>query len=42
LAIAKQLVEAHGGKIAASANPDEGTTIRIVLPILTSLSAGRG
>jgi signal transduction histidine kinase len=36
LAIAKQLVEAHGGTIAASNNPGGGTTVRILLPVLTS------
>ena len=33
LSIAKQLVEAHGGEIAALSQPGEGTTIRIRLPV---------
>jgi signal transduction histidine kinase len=32
LAIAKSLVEAHGGTIAAESQPGRGTTIRFVLP----------
>jgi signal transduction histidine kinase len=32
LSITKQLVEAHGGEIAALSQPGEGTTIRIRLP----------
>jgi signal transduction histidine kinase len=32
LAIAKSLVEAHGGTIAAESEPGRGTTIRFVLP----------
>jgi signal transduction histidine kinase len=32
LAIARSLVEAHGGEIAAESPPGEGTTIRFVLP----------
>jgi signal transduction histidine kinase len=36
LAIARQLVEAHGGTIAASNNVRGGTTVRILLPVVTS------
>jgi signal transduction histidine kinase len=32
LAIAKALVEAHGGTISAESEPGRGTTIRFVLP----------
>jgi signal transduction histidine kinase len=32
LAIAKSLVEAHGGEISGTSRPGEGTTIRFVLP----------
>lgn len=32
LAIAKSLVEAHGGEITAESRPGDGTTIRFVLP----------
>jgi signal transduction histidine kinase len=32
LAIAKSLVEAHGGEISADSSPGRGTTIRFVLP----------
>lgn len=32
LAIAKSLVQAHGGTISAQSEPSEGTTIRFVLP----------
>jgi signal transduction histidine kinase len=37
LAIAKALVEAHGGTIAAESDPGRGTAIRFVLP-----TSGRG
>jgi two-component system OmpR family sensor kinase/two-component system sensor histidine kinase BaeS len=33
LAIARSLVEAHGGEITAQSRPGEGTTMRVVLPI---------
>jgi len=33
LAIAKQLVEAHGGDISATSVPGQGTTIRFTLPL---------
>jgi signal transduction histidine kinase len=32
LAIAKALVEAHGGSISAESEPGRGTTIRFLLP----------
>ena len=32
LAIAKSLVEAHGGEITVSSRAGEGTTMRLVLP----------
>jgi signal transduction histidine kinase len=32
LTIAKSIVEMHGGQIAAISPPDEGLTIRILLP----------
>jgi signal transduction histidine kinase len=32
LAIAKSLVEAHGGEISAERRPGGGTTMRVVLP----------
>jgi signal transduction histidine kinase len=32
LAISKRLVEAHGGRISASSDPDHGTTISFTLP----------
>jgi len=33
LAIARQIVTAHGGQITAESEPEQGTTIRITLPI---------
>jgi signal transduction histidine kinase len=33
LAIAKSLVEAHGGEITALSRRGEGTTMRVVLPV---------
>lgn len=33
LAIAKSIVEMHGGTIAAESAPDRGTTIRVTLPV---------
>jgi len=33
LAIAKSLVEAHGGAITARSEPGKGTTMRFVLPV---------
>jgi len=33
LAIAKSLVEAHGGEITADSRAQQGTTIRFVLPV---------
>jgi signal transduction histidine kinase len=34
LAIARSLVEAHGGEIAASSEPGKGTTIRFTIPVV--------
>jgi PAS domain S-box-containing protein len=34
LAICKSIVEGHGGRIAAAANPGGGTTVRFTLPVL--------
>jgi signal transduction histidine kinase len=33
LAIAKALVEAHGGTISAESQPGQGTTMRFTLPL---------
>jgi signal transduction histidine kinase len=33
LAIARSLVQAHGGEIAAESSPGQGTTMRFVLPV---------
>ena len=33
LAIARRLVEAHGGEIRAESQPGQGTTMRITLPL---------
>jgi signal transduction histidine kinase len=33
LAISKAIVEAHGGTIEVSSNPDVGTTFTVVLPM---------
>jgi two-component system sensor kinase FixL len=32
LAISRSIVEAHGGRIVAEANPDRGLTFRVELP----------
>jgi two-component system sensor histidine kinase BaeS len=32
LALVKQLVEAHGGRVSVESAPGQGTTFRIVLP----------
>jgi signal transduction histidine kinase len=32
LAIARQIVEAHGGRISAESSPDRGTTVEVILP----------
>lgn len=39
LTIARNLVEAHGGSIEIESTPGEGTTVRITLPIDSSLAA---
>jgi two-component system OmpR family sensor kinase len=36
LAISKSLVELHGGAIGVSSTPGEGSTFRIVLPVLSA------
>ena len=33
LAIARQIVDAHGGRISAESTPEEGTTVEVVLPV---------
>jgi two-component system OmpR family sensor kinase/two-component system sensor histidine kinase BaeS len=42
LAIARSLVEAHGGSIAARSAPGEGTTMRFVLPSVDSSTGSSG
>jgi signal transduction histidine kinase len=32
LAISRSIVEAHGGRIWATSNPDRGLTLRVELP----------
>jgi K+-sensing histidine kinase KdpD len=32
LAVSRSIVEAHGGRIVAEANPDRGLTLRVELP----------
>jgi signal transduction histidine kinase len=39
LAISKQLIEQHGGSIAAAANPSGGTVFRIELPLISPMAA---
>lgn len=41
LAISKRLVEAHGGRISASSDPDHGTTISFTLPGSSGPGLGR-
>jgi signal transduction histidine kinase len=41
LAIAKGIVEAHGGTIRATSQPGEGAAFYVVLPSGTSVGAGR-
>ena len=42
LAIARSLVEAHGGRITAASVPGQGTTMRFVLPAVDSSSGSSG
>jgi len=37
LAIAKSLVQAHGGEISAESTAGQGTTIRVTLPLRSSV-----
>ena len=42
LAIARSLVEAHGGRITAQSVPGQGTTMRFVLPPVDSSAGSSG
>jgi two-component system sensor kinase FixL len=42
LSVARSIVEAHGGQIAAENNPDGGACIRFMLPIERVSSAEQG
>jgi two-component system OmpR family sensor kinase/two-component system sensor histidine kinase BaeS len=42
LAIARSLVEAHGGRITAQSAPGQGTTMRFVLPAVESSTGSSG
>ena len=42
LAIARSLVEAHGGRITAESAPGQGTTMRFVLPAVDSSTGSSG
>ena len=42
LAIARSLVEAHGGRITAHSAPDRGTTMRFVLPAVDGSTGSSG
>jgi signal transduction histidine kinase len=42
LAIARSLVEAHGGRITAESAPGQGTRMRFVLPAVDSSTASSG
>jgi signal transduction histidine kinase len=39
LAITRSIVESHGGRVWAVANPEQGTTFHFTLPIRTAVSA---
>ena len=40
LALAKSIVDAHGGRITASSAPDLGTTVTVTLPVTTPALVG--
>jgi len=40
LAIAKGIVEAHGGRIWAANEPDGGTTVSFTIPVASQPSEG--
>ena len=42
LAIARSLVEAHGGRISAESAPGQGTTMRFVLPAVEDFTGSSG
>jgi len=42
LAIARSLVEAHGGRITAASAPGQGTTMRFVLPAVETFTGSSG
>ena len=42
LAIARSLVEAHGGRITAASAPGQGTTMRFVVPAVESFTGSSG
>jgi two-component system sensor histidine kinase BaeS len=42
LAIARSLVEAHGGRITAESTPGQGTTMRFVVPAVESFTGSSG
>ena len=42
LAIARQIVDAHGGRISASSEPDRGTMVEVVLPTRNGAGSSSG
>ena len=42
LAIARSLVQAHGGQITSESTPGQGTTMRFVLPAVESSGGSSG